>query len=129
MVAGYYVGALFTPGIKNTIYTMMDKYKVIKAAPFAMYFSKYTVAAMLFSFAVYFVFAIFILFGEKTYRNGEEAGSSKWESPQRITKLLSDKSTDRKDPLNLVVYKPKKTFFLIRFFKDIYFRIKTRKAN
>ena len=84
---------------------------------------------MLFALASYFVLAIYILFGEKTRRPNEEAGSSKWENPMRITKLLSDRSKDTKDPMNIVVLKKRKTFFLIRIIRDIFFKISTRKAD
>lgn len=129
LIFGYYFAALFTSDTKNTIYTMMDRYNIVKAAPFDNYFSKYTVLVILFLLMMYFVLAILILFGAKTRRPGEEQGSSKWESPQRITRLLSDRSKDKKDPMNLVVFKPKKVFFLVRIFRNIFFKIKTRKAD
>lgn len=61
---------------------MMDRYKIVKAAPFANYFSKYTVVILFFLILFYFVISIIVLFGQKTRRPGEEQGSSKWESPQ-----------------------------------------------
>ena len=48
MICGYYLSALFSPDVKNTIYTMMDRYKIVKAAPFANYFRKYTVLILFF---------------------------------------------------------------------------------
>lgn len=129
ILAGYYLSALFTPGVKNTIYTMMDKYKIIEAAPFDNYFSKYTVIIITFFLLFYFVFAILIVFGDKARRPGEEQGSSKWESPQRVSKLLSDRSTDKKDPMNLVVFKKKKPNFILSFFRNLFYKIKTRKAD
>lgn len=129
MICGYYVSALFTTDQKNTVYTMMNRYQIVKAHPFDNYFSKYTLLICLFFMAFYFVIAIIVIFGEKTRRPGEEAGSSKWESPQRITKMLADHNKSQNDPMNLVVYKPKKLFFLIRFFRNIYFKFKSRKAD
>lgn len=129
IVAGYYLSALFTPGIKNTIYTIMDKYQVVKAAPFSNYWSLYSALIILFFLLFYFVFAIVVLLGAKTRRPGEEAGSSKWEDPLRITRLLSDKSKKIDDPMNVVVYKKKKQFFLIRFFRNLFYILTSRKAD
>ena len=129
IIAGYYLSALFTPGIKNTIYTMMDKYKIVEAAPFDNYFSQYTVIIIAFFLMFYFVISILIVFGDKARRTGEEQGSSKWESPQRVSKLLSDRSKDKKDPMNLVVFRRKEPNFVIKFFRDIFYHVKTRKAD
>lgn len=130
LIFGYYFSALFTDSVpKNTIYTMMDRYQIIKAFPFENYFSKYTVIVLFFLLLSYFILAILVLFGEKTRRPNEEQGSSKWESPQRITRLLSDRSTDPKDPMNLVILKEKKPIFFVRFFRDLFYKIRTRKAD
>lgn len=130
LIFGYYFSALFSSTVpKNTIYTMMDRYQLVKAFPFENYFSKYTVIVNFFLLLIYFLMAIIVIFGEKTRRPNEEQGSSKWESPQRITKLLSDRSTDPKDPMNLVVFKMKKTNFIIRFFRDLFYKLSTRKLD
>lgn len=129
MICGYYLSALFSPDVKNTIYTMMDRYKIVKAAPFANYFSKYTVLVLLFFALFYFAIAILVLFGQKTRRPGEEQGSSKWESPQRVSKLLSDRSTSQSDPMNIVVFIKKKPNIFVRFFRNIFYLFKSRKSD
>ena len=130
LIFGYYFSALFTDTVpKNTIYTMMDRYQLIKAFPFENYFSKYTVIVVCFLLLFYLLMAIIAIFGEKTRRPGEEQGSARWEIPQRITKLLSDRSTDPKDPMNLVVFRVKKPIFFVRFFRDLFYKIRTRKVD
>lgn len=129
MICGYYLSALFSPDVKNTIYTMMDRYKIVKAAPFANYFSKYTVVILFFLILFYFVISIIVLFGQKTRRPGEEQGSSKWESPQRVSKLLSDRSKSQSEPMNIVVFIKKKPNIFVRFLRNIFYWFKSRKAD
>lgn len=126
---GYYISALLITDGKNTIYTMMDQFKIVKANPFANYWNKYSLIVIIFVLLFYFVISLVVIFGEKARRPGEEQGSSRWESAQRITRMLSDRSTDKTDPFNVIVFKEKKLPFIVRFFRNIFYKIKSRKAD
>lgn len=61
----------------------------------------------------------------KPTRYGEEQGSSRWESPSRVNKILADLNYSPDDENNIVVYKNKKPNKI----KNIYLKWKYRNEN
>ncbi len=61
----------------------------------------------------------------KPTRYGEEQGSSKWENPSRVNKILADQNRSPDDENNVVVYKNKKPNKI----KNMYLKWKYRNEN
>ena len=112
IIIGYYFAAILSTTQKNTIYTMISLAKEVYNNPFQWYFNKYTILFIVINLILY----AFI---------GEEQGSSKWESPSRVNKILADLNCSPDDEKNVVVYKNKKPNKI----KNIYLKWKYRNEN
>lgn len=133
IIVGYYLSALFV-GKNGEIYNLFiieDRYYYVLSHLTENYFTIYSALFILITISIYFVTILMLLFPKST-RNGEEQGSSCWESPERITKLLSDTNNSRDDLENIVVYSKREIFLiskLHKFLSDIWFNFKYRKER
>lgn len=131
MGAGYYISALFVEGEKNTIFTISERYYYVLEHPFENYFSKFTIIFVMMAVIAYFIAVLMLLF-QKPTRPGQEQGSSEWENPVRITKLLADNSKSSEDIENVIVYKKRDIFlvsYIFRKIRNVWMAIKYRKAD
>ena len=129
-ILGYYLSALLITDGQNSVYTIIERFNMVKENPLRNYWNKYSILVILFVLIFYFVFVLYVLFGQKARRPGEEQGSSRWENPERITRLLSNRSNSITDPYNIVVIKEKKLLSsFIKPLKNVFYKIIYRKAD
>lgn len=125
IAAGYYLAAIFSMNEPNDIYTVIDRCKVIIDKPLGWYFSVLTIPAIIFMIIAYMIAVLVIACMHKQTRYGEEQGSSYLIAPDRVNRVLADRNNSVDDPMNIVVYKEKKT----NFFVGIFYKIKYRNAD
>ncbi len=125
IIIGYYFAAILSTTQKNTIYTMISLAKEVYHNPFQWYFNKYTILFIVINLILYAFIVLIAACMHKPTRYGEEQGSSKWESPSRVNKILADLNRSPDDENNIVVYKIKKPNKI----KKIYLKWKYRNEN
>lgn len=103
IAVGYYIAAGAAPGV--TFFDWYMNMEKVKEDPFQWYYNDYTLPCIGMTLLITFFCVVYYICSGKTYRFGEEQGSSVLGDVNKENKLLSDPNTKKDDPENIVVIK------------------------
>lgn len=106
LILAYYAAAAAAPGI--TVFEWYPRFQKVLKDPFHLYFNEFTTKFMVIFFAVYILWALVYITGQKNLMPGKEMGSAHFEDPARVSRRLSDPNRSLTDVANIVIYKRKK---------------------
>lgn len=75
--------------------------------PFENYYNEYTITMLVIGAVIYFLIIIYLLSRKHNLMIGREYGDAKFADPKKISRRLSNQSTDESDRENIVIIKKK----------------------